>query len=721
MKLTITIEQRYYKTPEGIIWTDSPHDYLFWKRYLRYFSTVIVAARVKAVFKIDKNYKRANGKNVEFLEIPYYVGPVGFAINYRQIIKQIRKIRKPDTAYCFRLPSILATMAIRLLKNDQFVLEVVGDPDTVFSSGANRSLFRSFFRILFSRNLRLECLKSVASMYVTDNYLQEKYPPSRKTFTVSCSDVILRSSDILDRPKKFDFIRNNKPIKIIYIGTLDELYKAPDILIKALALCKKKGLDFHLSLIGGGKYLNYLQKLARWQNVEKNVSFTGQVSGFERIKSLLDNSDVFVLPSKTEGLPRALLEAMARGVPSISTNVGGIPEILPTEALVEPNNISGLSKKILEFSSSKKLLERMSKRNMTVARRFVESRLKNKRKLFYSRVRELFNGLENNKKFQVGISVIMSAYNAEKYIAKAVESILEQSFRDFELIIFEDKSTDQTKNILRHYAKKDDRIRLIEKKKNNGQLGFARNLNRGIKIARGKYIARMDADDLSCPKRFEKQIRFLENHKKVFLVATSIGIIDKNDKLVSRLLLPSRQRLVKKLLEKNILCHSSIMFRNNKKYYYRPKMLLSEDYDLYLRIISNGDIIAGLKDKLVRFRTFSSKKITNKRKYQIMFANKAKEFYQQRMRQGSDQYKDFKPEEIFEKNPKFENSKTMIEFMIIDSFKILDLAKIKKLSEQYFSRYGINTNIYLIYLISKSRMAAILVRKILKFFKLSSW
>ena len=110
------------------------------------------------------------------------------------------------------------------------------------------------------------------------------------------------------------------------------------------------------------------------------------------------------------------------------------------------------------------------------------------------------------------ISVVMSVYNAETYLSHAIESVLNQTYDNFEFIIIEDCSTDNSKEILQNYAIVDSRIKIIYKEKNKGTLGFIENLNFGIENARGKYIARMDADDICHRERFEKQVSFLENN-----------------------------------------------------------------------------------------------------------------------------------------------------------------------------------------------------------------
>src|SRR3989344_5781814 len=120
------------------------------------------------------------------------------------------------------------------------------------------------------------------------------------------------------------------------------------------------------------------------------------------------------------------------------------------------------------------------------------------------------------------ISVLMPAYNARKYIGEAIESILNQTFKDFEFIIINDCSTDKTKKIIEEYANKDARIKLIN---NATNLGLTKSLNIGLKEARGEYVARLDADDVALPERLEKQYEFMEKNKETTLVGAWAEII----------------------------------------------------------------------------------------------------------------------------------------------------------------------------------------------------
>ena len=140
------------------------------------------------------------------------------------------------------------------------------------------------------------------------------------------------------------------------------------------------------------------------------------------------------------------------------------------------------------------------------------------------------------------ISVVMPVYNAEKYVAEAVESILQQTYTDFEFIIIDDCSTDNSYGILQTYAAKDIRIRLFKNDVNNK---LPNTLNFGIAQSNGKYIARMDADDISLPERFAKQVEFMESHPEIGVCGTLIKeFIDENEQITRMVEYPVEHKLI---------------------------------------------------------------------------------------------------------------------------------------------------------------------------------
>ena len=192
------------------------------------------------------------------------------------------------------------------------------------------------------------------------------------------------------------------------------------------------------------------------------------------------------------------------------------------------------------------------------------------------------------------VSVIMSVYNGEKYLVQAIDSILNQTYQNFEFIIIEDCSTDNSLDILEEYAKKDSRIKIIKKEKNIGIKGFIENLNLGISIAKGKYIARMDQDDVSLPERFQKQVDFLEKNSDFTIchhrVKLNINGIEELHKYHVSKNTPIKQTL-EDITKYNFIYTCSVVFRNiplNMPDWY--KFLLIGDYTLWLFLAKNGNI-----------------------------------------------------------------------------------------------------------------------------------
>jgi len=197
------------------------------------------------------------------------------------------------------------------------------------------------------------------------------------------------------------------------------------------------------------------------------------------------------------------------------------------------------------------------------------------------------------------LSVIMSVYNGERYLKEAIDSILLQTYKAFELIIINDGSTDTTEKIIQSY--KDKRIRLI----NQENRGLVASLNTGIKHSAGKYIARHDADDVSLPTRIEKQIKFLEFNTKVVAVGSSMKVMDESSKVLhAHFVLLSDPELRQELFIRSPFAHGSVMFRKEaaiKAGLYKQSFWPAEDYEFWLRLSCYG-LLANLNEPLYIYR-----------------------------------------------------------------------------------------------------------------------
>jgi len=203
------------------------------------------------------------------------------------------------------------------------------------------------------------------------------------------------------------------------------------------------------------------------------------------------------------------------------------------------------------------------------------------------------------------ISIIVPVLNSRQYITKAIESVISQDFQNFELIIIDDNSNDGSVEILKEYAKKDIRIKLIV---NNTQLGLAKSLLTGISVARGEFIARMDADDICVPERLSKQIAFLQSHHECDVVCSCIACIDENGhhkgewEIDRKTIQP--QKIMNTLTVENCIAHPTIFTKREifLHYSYNPSDKDAEDYGLWLRLAADGYHFCKIPEPLLYYR-----------------------------------------------------------------------------------------------------------------------
>lgn len=201
------------------------------------------------------------------------------------------------------------------------------------------------------------------------------------------------------------------------------------------------------------------------------------------------------------------------------------------------------------------------------------------------------------------ISVVMPAYNAEKYIGIAIESILQQSYKNFELIIIDDHSTDKTSEVIKRYAAADARVVSV---RNDQNMKISATLNRGLAMAKGTYIARMDADDQSMPTRLQKQYDFLESHPDAVIVGADINVCSETlQKINVRKYNQTDELIRRKIFRYGQFCHPVVMFRADvlpSTGGYNASLYDVEDYDLFFRLGKQGGM-ANIDEVLLNYRT----------------------------------------------------------------------------------------------------------------------
>jgi len=403
MRLSLVTEHRFERTPDGAVWTATANAYAFWARYLAVFDEVNITARLREVSSTSEHSLRADGPGVGFSAVPYYIGPYQYAGRWLSIRRALRSAICEDDAVLMRVPSFLANCIEPILRRrgQPYGLEVVGDPYDGLGPGSIRHLLRPLLRISLPRQLRRQCDRAAGVAYVTERALQRRYPTrgvttgvsdaaipgttiggSERVFTTHYSSLSLAATP-LPSPRSV-FV--GSAVRLICVGSLEQFYKGHDVLLRAMGKCVAGGIDLQLTMVGNGRIRPQLETLAGKLGISGRCIFVGQLEHGAAVRAELDKADLFVLPSRTEGLPRALIEAMARGLPCISTEVGGIPELLPWEDLVPPGNVMALAAKIREVARSAVRREQMSQRNVAVARRYAEDVLQPRRAEFYRHI-----------------------------------------------------------------------------------------------------------------------------------------------------------------------------------------------------------------------------------------------------------------------------------------------------------------------------------------------
>ncbi len=301
-----------------------------------------------------------------------------------EIPKALRALRTLDPAVpvVLRMPGIVPTLTLLVLvcRRQSFAVQVVGDPlGVTFDAGVGGRMAR-IIGLVLAGSTWLGCRHAAVVAYVTEAHLQRRYPPGRRAKVHAFPNVQLSGSDG-GRGRRTD----TQVGQLLTVASLEQRYKRVDLLIEALAVLRHEGWPVRLQVAGAGVGLGPLRDLAERLGVGDEVSFRGMLPPLA-LAALYAESDMFVLCSDTEGMPRALIEAAAMGLPCVATAVGGIPEFLPPEALVEPGSLASLVATLRRHFLSPSLRERNAGHCAVESGRFAPSVLGPRRAAFLSDV-----------------------------------------------------------------------------------------------------------------------------------------------------------------------------------------------------------------------------------------------------------------------------------------------------------------------------------------------
>jgi hypothetical protein len=393
MTVVVVLEYRFMRTADGTVWTDGTFAYRFWQRYLEVFDQVRVVARVQDVDILPPDWQAASGDRVNFAPIPYYIGLKQYLQKASQVKRSACAAVQPGDAVILRVASTIAETMTPMLKRQghPYAVEVVADPYDVFAPGAIRHPLRSLLRWWCPIALRRQCATAAAAAYVTERALQKRYPAANRALMTAYSDVELPDEAFVLAPRSLR--PQQRQFTLIHVGGMDQLYKAQDVLIAAVARCIDGGLDLRLVFVGDGRYRSLLEQQVKQLGIASRVMFCGQLTTAAAVQQQLQQADLFVLPSHQEGLPRAMVEAMAQGLPCIGSNIGGIPELLTEECIVMSGDIDALVRKvdnmINRFINEPDYFNQLSMRNWQRAQAYRDRFLRDRWRAFYTHVRSV--------------------------------------------------------------------------------------------------------------------------------------------------------------------------------------------------------------------------------------------------------------------------------------------------------------------------------------------
>lgn len=391
MKVAVVVDSHIFRTPDHKFWVKGITGNDFFRRYLHIFDGVRVISRVKDIgYEEAAKMLRVDSQEVEVFALPYSRGMKEYMKNYWRTRRAVKKSIEGFQCAIFRLPSVISFLVLDEFKKTghPYAIEVVADPEDAYADNA-------IAKKMYTKKLRKAASTANGAAYVTKKALQKKYPSrahqqgkdTELFFTEYYSSIDL-DAHFFGEVKTYD----EKKDKLIICHTSNKnatTEKGQDTLINALGILVSRGYDVSVKFIGDSEIKDQFEKLADDYGVSDRICFTGLLAKKEEVRTELISSDLFVYPTRAEGLPRSIIEAMAVGLPVVSTPVGGIPELVPSTYLVEVGNAKEFAEVITRLLKDRQELEEMSRRNLEAAAQYERKELQQRRDDFYGRLKML--------------------------------------------------------------------------------------------------------------------------------------------------------------------------------------------------------------------------------------------------------------------------------------------------------------------------------------------
>ena len=394
MRVLVTDDVHVFELKDGSFWTDAINGYDFYKRYLDVFDHVTLVGRTQVVDSLPSKVLRIDGPGIDVFPIPFFQGPKGLFKKFLSVNKHLKSVFDNIDVAVFRMPSVTSFLTIKKMKkNIPYGLEIVYDPYDDINNKKAGFFYRLMWRYM-NRLMKKYCMRANGVSYVTKQSIQRHIPcysiihgESDYHFSTHYSSIALKDDAFSSDYKQFN--GNKKCVLAISDVAMNNDRKGESVLIRVVAKCRDKGYDVSAILIGDGSLKPKYEEMCNQLNIKEYVRFTGLLPSSDLVREKMKSANVFLYPTKAEGLPRGVIEAMAMGLPVLSTPVGGIPELIDSKYLFDPYNVDGFAEELCRLLDNPKELEEMSKRNLELSKQYRNDYLQEKRNIFYSKLKAL--------------------------------------------------------------------------------------------------------------------------------------------------------------------------------------------------------------------------------------------------------------------------------------------------------------------------------------------
>jgi glycosyltransferase involved in cell wall biosynthesis len=385
MKALFCYDGPLYKDENGDFYDSILTDKMF-ERYFEVADTLGILIRTRSI-KSDEAVKKMHkleNPNIQVTELPNLSSISGLLKNRAKAKKILEENIKAADLVFIRLPSVIGNIAVDAARkyNKKYLIEVVGCP---WDSYWNYSFKGKCVAVFATDMMRRRVKNAKHVLYVTNSFLQKRYPTKGKSIACSNVELAVAEDTVLDTRK--DKINTYSQDTQFVVGTaagLDVLYKGQQYVIEAMGLLAKKGItNIEYRLIGGGTG-EHLKAVAEKCGVSDRVKIVGQLP-HDKVFDFLDSLDIYAQPSRQEGLPRSVIEAMSRGLVCIGARTAGIPELLDDECVFSNSSteVEEICTILTRLISNKEEMQQKAERNFLEAKKYARATLVERRTRFF--------------------------------------------------------------------------------------------------------------------------------------------------------------------------------------------------------------------------------------------------------------------------------------------------------------------------------------------------